>query len=739
MYMDSSAIALIIRSFNIMSTVLLACFAVYGLVVIVRKKHSTSFISAFCAASLLAFAVETVFFNYKHYLKWFAGEEFYLTGITSNSPTISDGSITMEALNYENDGKITESSVVFKNLNRKVTSVFIQPAFSKHEQLNVRMRWTDESDVIEGVIGFQRTLYGALPQENYIAIHTCGNVSELEILFPEQVLFEEILQISVNKQIPYYFNGLRLFVVSLLFFAIIVFAYKPLRAKARYCLFEYKFDPANRKQTLVYVCLVILTLFFSWFSEYVYTSIPEDFCNTPGSFAYNKYLVDALIDGRTNLDYGHPEKFLNEERPYNKHRLYLKGYQSNVDFPADASWYKGKFYTYYGIVPVALLYLPYKLITGDYLSHRDAVFVFASVAVIFLALLWRFLVKKYMPNARFAFVLLSFAALFFVSHLFTSLRLPGTHTVVQAAGFAFIVAGTFLLLKSVDKENINRLQLFLACLCFALAVGCRANMVLVFILVPAVLWKRRSWKLAMFILTPYVMVAIPICIYNYVRFGSIFEFGYTYVFATSINSKAHLVNPLGAIHRMFITFMFYFFRIYRYSLHFPFVEPVPPSGLTTHAFGYVWTYNNGGGLINFPILFCLLYLFKNIFRKDRPSGFYLSSVFFVVAVAIILAYSKVGIFHGRYLLDCATFFMLPSLFCAYYWCGDKQPMASNSKGVDVSQNETRLKIIYVLLAVSIFVSFFRVVVGSDININVQYYDPAIYRYLENAFGIVERF
>jgi len=229
---------------------------------------------------------------------------------------------------------------------------------------------------------------------------------------------------------------------------------------------------------------------------------------------------------------------------------------------------------------------------------------------------------------------------------------------------------------------------------------------------------------------PYILVAIPLCLYNYARFDSVFQFGHKYCIGVVNGTTIHLLNPLGKTHKMFITLIHYLFRLYQYSLHFPFVELVPPNGLTTSTFGFIWLYNCGGGLINFPILFCLLYLFKNIFSKDKPDGFYLSSVFFIIATVMILLYSKMGIFHGRYLLDCAIFFVLPSLFCAYYWCGDRRH--------GVYQSAVRLKVIYVLLTVSIFVGMFLFVTWNDL-LNVDNCDPALYRYLEYSLGVVERF
>jgi len=727
--MESSTIAFIIRYFNIMSTIGVGILAVCGLVVVVGRNARFNFlrnnmwVSAFCVAALAAFIMEIAFFNYKHYLKYFAGKEFSITS-SLKGIEIDDNSVGAEFGGEKKDDKVFLTTVLFKNVNRKVTSVFIQPAFNNREMLRVQMRWSDESHVLDVVHNFVRTLYKALPHENHIAIQPNGNVSELEISWEEPLLSEEISKIVINGQIPFYFSGLRLLVVSLLFFAVILFVYKPLRIKTAYYLFEYKFDPANKRQNLVFAGFVMFTIAFSWF--FVYTTKPYNSYDCFPNVSYNKYLVDAFIAGKTNVDVGEPEKLLNVERPHDGKILSSMGFVAGKEFDHDISYYKGKFYLYYGVVPVVFCYLPYKLITGKYMSHHAGVFIFASIAAVFLALLWRFLVKRYMPNARFAFVLLSFLALFLVSFIFDGLRLPSYGSVPQVAGVAIYVAGTFLLLKSVDKERINRWQLFIACFCFALTVGCRPDMMLLSILVPVVLWKRRSWRLAMFVLIPYIMVAIPFMYYNYVRFESIFEFGFKYcIGGTHETTAVHLLNPLGKIHRTIVVFIYYLFRLYDYSLSFPYVDTLGGRGLS-YAEGFTMYKNGGGGLINYPILFCLFYLFKNVFSKNKPTGFYLSLAFFVISAIMILAFSTIGTYHERYMMDFSVFLGLSALFCAYYYCdGPSKPI------------RYRQKIVYVLLAVSISVGTLRVISGSD-HKYVSPMDPVLYRYLETSLGLVER-
>jgi hypothetical protein len=135
---------------------------------------------------------------------------------------------------------------------------------------------------------------------------------------------------------------------------------------------------------------------------------------------------------------------------------------------------------------------------------------------------------------------------------------------------------------------------------------------------------------------------------------------------------------------------------------------------------------NTGGMINYPIVLCLFYVFKKIFCKDKPAAFHITSAFLVIAaVQIIVASYLVG-FHGRYMADFAFFIALPSLWSAFYWCSDKN---------SVHQTKVRMKVVYVLLGASIFVGLSILPVGLGMN---AFLDPVLYRYLEYSLGILRK-
>ncbi|MDR2578296.1 MAG: hypothetical protein LBC70_05740 [Chitinispirillales bacterium] len=740
--MNYAPTALFIEYFNILSVTVMAFFALYGLIAVFWKRSALNifrgkiFIQAFCVAAIFAFALEATVFNFQYYLKYTAGEEFYTTEVSPQDSTIILTSDTTVSANIrierqppvlvpntrtgEKDTAWLATGITFKNINRAVASIYIEPVFGKIDQMALFIEIIDGN----GISKTRKIIWDGFPRDNHIPLQQSGKISEITIAFPGHDLLGKISRIAINKPIPFYFSGLRLFAVSCLLFALILFLRKELRAQISYFLFEYKFDPASKKQKSVYAFIVALVILFSFITAFTSTSkfFREEYLTDR---QYNVFLVDAILGGRTYLDAGRPEMLTIAERPYDLQWLTANGYHRDYWWFSDWAYYQGKFYCYFGIVPAIILYVPYKMITGEYLSNNAGIFIFIAIATILLAALWRHCVKKYMPDMRFAFYLLSFLALFFASGTFVPLRFTRFYSILSAGGFMFVIAGIFLLLKSIDNEQkLCKLKVFFGCLCFALAVGCRPNLALASIIVPVVLWRYRSFKLAALILLPYTLIAVPLCYYNYVRFDSVFEFGAKYNM-TNLNVAAYnSVHPLGRLINTFTSSVTYLFTANKYSFFFPYVESVGQVGklsFITRMF-----YDKGVGIINFPIVFCLFFCCKAIFAKVRPKSLYLPAVFLIIAAVTILANSWLIGYSSRYMIDFAIFIIFASVFGAYYWC--------NSETVHANHRKNRLKAIYVLLGLTIFVGL--ALFAGDISNDPSPSDPVLYRYLQHSLGLI---
>mgnify|MGYP000823610677 CR=1 FL=1 len=70
-------------------------------------------------------------------------------------------------------------------------------------------------------------------------------------------------------------------------------------------------------------------------------------------------LAEALSEGKVSVGDAE-EALLAMKNPYDTIALQAAG----IGYRADYAYHNGKYYVYFGIVPVLLLYLPYYLLTG---------------------------------------------------------------------------------------------------------------------------------------------------------------------------------------------------------------------------------------------------------------------------------------------------------------------------------------------------------------------------------------
>jgi hypothetical protein len=225
------------------------------------------------------------------------------------------------------------------------------------------------------------------------------------------------------------------------------------------------------------------------------------------------------------------------------------------------------------------------------------------------------------------------------------------------------------------------------------------------------------------------MVAVPLCAYNYVRFDSIFEFGVNYVLTGIDNSAVGGINIFGKVFKTLWSFTGYLFAPLKYSLYFPFAECYPPpAGQVTQ--GLLQFIKPGMGLVNFPIVFCLLYLLKKGVTGGSGEIRRLSLFFLAAATAVSVTDSYIVGFISRYMPDFSIFIILPSLFCAGAWAYPKSE----------SQSKNRQGAVLALLVASVFTGLFLFVTGgyaADTGGPVpEISNPMLYRYLEYSLGVL---
>ena len=267
---------------------------------------------------------------------------------------------------------------------------------------------------------------------------------------------------------------------------------------------------------------------------------------------YYGLLTDALLAGQVHLKLIPEPAFLRLADPY-------AGPQG-TNRPHDMSFYRGKFYLYYGITPAVALMIPWHLLTGTHLTEIGvtATFCYAGFLVATLWLL-RFRRRRF-PSVHSSWVLLGIAVLGLGSPVYFLSNVPTFYPVpISAAFFFLMLAGLFVgrsiqVLSQLPLATRHpplsaplsaTLWLAVASLCLGVAVGARPNYVatLPLLLIPAFLiWRKlpgerqRSATALLCLAAPIVpaaLVGLGLALYNYLRFGHVTEFGIQYSLASA--------------------------------------------------------------------------------------------------------------------------------------------------------------------------------------------------------------
>lgn len=243
----------------------------------------------------------------------------------------------------------------------------------------------------------------------------------------------------------------------------------------------------------------------------------------------------AFLEGHLDLDYGEVDsRLLSLENPYNPSARKKSG----ASFKWDHAFYNGRYYMYFGVVPVVVLFLPYRAITGNDLTTYHATQIFTAAFIVGLFLFFALLRKRFFKRMNLAVSLALSAAISLMSVWYASAA-PALYCTAITAGLAMEIWSLWFFFKAVyDTESENK-AVFLAgvgALFGALAFGCRPPVALAnLIVIPLLIAFIKQRKVSLRLIGKLVLAALPYAVvggllmwYNYARFGNVLEFGQSY-------------------------------------------------------------------------------------------------------------------------------------------------------------------------------------------------------------------
>lgn len=288
-----------------------------------------------------------------------------------------------------------------------------------------------------------------------------------------------------------------------------------------------------------------------------------------------QYLTEGLLSGQLHLLISPSNELLQLPNPYdpstNKGLILF-----------DASLYQGKYYLYFGPLPVIFFYLPIKLLTGLYPTDGFATLFFLMAAFLINYFLLLKIKRQYFPNiseleSLFMGLLLSITngAVFLLSR-------PLVYEVAIASAYCAMSFALFFLYRLINTQRLQDLMLF--SLCLALSVAGRPHFVLICCLLLAAVYlylmcttlNPKPGLQLIALLTPALLIGFSLALYNYQRFHSILDFGH--VWQLSCNNIQVLHDKLTDFSNMprnfFYSFYFYFLSPFKFIATLPYTSLV---------------------------------------------------------------------------------------------------------------------------------------------------------------------
>ena len=340
----------------------------------------------------------------------------------------------------------------------------------------------------------------------------------------------------------------------------------------------------------------------------------------PRQTDYYNLLANGFRKGSLGMDVEVPDALARIANPWDPANR-----PKDLEVMHDASYNHGHYYMYFGVVPAAVVFLPFRIISGHDLPLVYGFLVFSLGATLVTAWLYLTVLFDAFPGASLAVQVAGLAALPLAGGQWGLARRVSIWEPPIAAGHCFLliaVAAAYQALRS--RQSLRWLAL--AGLALGLAIGSRGTLLSsclgLAVLVIAVAWKGRDRTARgrlRALVAPALAAGLPLALigcligaYNYARFGSVTEFGMRFQLNATYERMAVHFSPSYVGHNLRL----YFLALPHWGRYFPFVHPTSQVPGPPGYFGYEYVYSV---LVVCPVLWGMLALGLLARRRDSPA------------------------------------------------------------------------------------------------------------------------
>ena len=535
-----------------------------------RYKIVLTAIKAFLAVTVL----EVTLFNIPSYRLWFGdyGEMYFKADECSRSENVQYRTDERDIAVQGNYTAIFK----FDDINEEVADVFIDTECAQSTKgALITIDTMDETNAYEYRNGIATQFIAKdKPHSQYVQLHLSGNASSIKVnVVPLDNGIVNIKGIGFNRQIPMSISWMR---VLLIVFGVCLVKIMLSSKTAEHSVSESK--KLCRTASVIITDIACIAAVLVTFVKLDNYSI-IDIMKRPSGNQMTQELVEAFENGSTRILDEPTEELNNFKNPYTIDARE----KASLKYKWDHVYYDGHYYSYYGIAPVVLLFLPYHALTGYYFPDSLAVLLFALLGIIGLTKLYMEFLKKLFPQTPVGIAICGLIIIQTISGIWFSIGRPAFYEIAMAAGFATLTwAVYFMLSADILGNGVPKLsRTAVSSLLFALAVLCRPTLVLYCItaalfMIMALPRLKASDKKAsrngafrylLCALLPMACIGLVQMWYNYDRFGNPFEFGIQYSLTINDFTKTQFHSRLSLI-----PVYNYFFNPPVFSMKYPIVS-----------------------------------------------------------------------------------------------------------------------------------------------------------------------
>ena len=579
----------------------------------------------------------------------------------------------------------------FYNLDTEVHNVHLeldpdQPA----QLLTFGIQFTDEAHqayfgTTEYTVGVPDVeVSTASVKSQYIHIRASGKVGAMKVsLEDDEARYPvKIVGVSINAPEPFAFSWLRFSAVFLVIF--LGYLFRPHSQIYRIGIVEERVFSKRAIIAAVIVEVYLVSLFLFMGSNLVGVAAKSyNYGAWDGESIVNVYdaagdnaqqyamLARSISEGHLYLDV-EPPAWLNAlDDPYDKSARDEAQKVHGGDYLFDTAYFQGRYYVYFGVVPVLVFYLPFYLVTGaDFPTAIGVLLAMVAFMLGCTALLDRFARYHFRRVSLGLFLLLQIPLVMCSGALYL-VKFPTFYSLPIMCGLAFSVWGLYLWMRGRVSEHPCGWYLA-GSLCMALVAGCRPQLLALSLVALPLFWRRYVSQRRLFtregarefacLVAPYLVVLAGIGWYNWVRFGSPLNFGANY------NLTVHDMPKRGlAIGRIAPALFAFFLQPPCVSGTFPFLMPVPFD--TTFMGETVREATYGGIFACLPVLWLLPFarpiLDKRVKQRSTHTISGVIVVLLVAGIIVALFDAELAGILQRYTADFSLMFLAAVVLLAF--------------------------------------------------------------------------